>query len=139
MKWSLVPDFKLTGSIHTIRLLYRSAKSLAEADLYIASSLFKGHVLAVYMESPLCKVVPGKVTGVLSETRHNIIMKPPQPPWSALIGTGQVAHEGEIEDITSWNKGREGMAAAAGKEGKQQNELPVPRVSALDFIPEELP
>ncbi|KAH7933230.1 hypothetical protein HPB49_010570 [Dermacentor silvarum] len=61
VKRSLVPDYKLTGSIHTIRLLDQ--------------------------ENPLYEVVLGNVTGVLSETPH--IPKQAQRPRSPLVRTDQ--------------------------------------------------
>ncbi|KAH9372781.1 hypothetical protein HPB48_012085 [Haemaphysalis longicornis] len=70
VKRSLVLDCKLTGGIHTIRLLDRSAKSLQEARVYVDSPRFKGQVLAVCMESPLYQLVLGNFPGVRADPHH---------------------------------------------------------------------
>ncbi|KAH7954396.1 hypothetical protein HPB49_018203 [Dermacentor silvarum] len=120
VKRSRVPNSKLTGSTRIIRLLDRSAKKLPEAEVYIDSPFFKGHVHAVYMENPLYGVVLGNIEGVYQ------------------IDDAKCEQAGsELSIRSAKDSHKVGMTAATRKK-KEQQQLPAAQVNPLSISPDEL-
>ncbi|KAH7941420.1 hypothetical protein HPB49_013648 [Dermacentor silvarum] len=100
--------------------LDRSAKKLPEAEVYIDSPIFKGHVPAVFIEIPVYDVVLGNVQGVLP-----------------MDDTRYTQFDLELSIRSAKDSREEGMTAAAGIK-KEQQQLPAPQVSPLKISPEEM-